>query len=245
MSARRVRPSLTSVIRFRDPSEAGEVSYGTSVSGSVNSAPDSLGAPTASLTPAPRTLDLTDEARRILTEHRRNVLLGFAIGIVFGAVGVGELVYLGVAAFNADSLIAIILLVLGGSIAWLSYRGGLRDPVVRIHFDEARATFTRHSGQGFAISWSDPRWDLEIDDPAPDPAAPAEAKGHLFFTGVGPVYGTLRRTQIGPILDAARGHGLRVTIREVTVGGRRRLRVRRIRIRAYPPIPSPAPTREA
>ena len=181
-----------------------------------------------------RVIDLTREAAISYRYQRRTFWIGLAIGSVFAAIGIGELALLTLAGtFGGDTLVATFLIVLGASIIWFTYRGGLRDPVARITLGEDVATFARRSGSTVRLPWLDPRWDLEIEDPAPDPNVRAEAKQHLFFTGVGAVYGTLTRSDVGPILDAAREHGLSVTVREVTIRKRGTHVVRRIRIRPY------------
>lgn len=160
--------------------------------------------------------------------------MGLAIGSVFVAIGAVELVLLSLAGtFGGDTLVAVFLAVLGASIIWFTYRGGLRDPVARITLGDDAATFARRSGSSVRLPWLDPRWDLEIEDPAPDPTVRAEAKQHLYFSGAGAVYGTLTRSDVGPILDAAREHGLSVTIRRVTIRKRGTHVVRRIRIQPY------------
>ena len=151
--------------------------------------------------------------------------------MVIGAV---ELYLLSAAgSFSGNTVVAAFLLALGGSIGWFAYRGGLRDPVARIEIGDDAVTFVKASARTVRLAWLDPKWDLEIQDPAPDPSARPEAKQHLFFTGVGPVYGTLSRSDVGPILDATREHGLSVTVRELTTGRRGEHIIRRIRIRPY------------
>ncbi len=181
-----------------------------------------------------RVIDLTREAAIGYRYQRRTFLMGTAIGSAFVAIGVVEFFVLSTGGtVGGNLLIAAFLAVLGGSIIWFTYRGGLRDPVARITLGEDSATFLRRSGSSVRLPWLDPRWDFEIEDPAPDPNLRAEAKQHLFFTGVGAVYGTLTRSDVGPILDAAREHGLLVTVREVTTRKRGTHVVRRIRIRPY------------
>lgn len=201
-------------------------------------------APNVSRDTGVQTLDLSEEAARIFRNRRSSALLGLGIGAVFAAIGAVELVLLGIAAFSANTVIAAFLVVLGGSIAWFSYRGGLWDPVARIDLAEEAATFSKRSGRSVRIAWSDPAWDLEIRDPALDPSIRPEEKDHLFFVGAAGVYGTLSRSHLGPILDATRARGLSVTIREVAVGRRKEHTVRQIRIR--PPGrggPTPAVSR--
>ncbi len=161
--------------------------------------------------------------------------MGLGIGGVFVGIGAVELVLLGLSgALSGNLFIAAFLVVLGGSIIWLTYRGGLRDPIARIQLAHDAATFMSLSGRTVRVAWRDPAWDLEIQDPAPDPSVKDEAKQHLFFSGMRGVYGTLGRGDVGPMLDAARSYGLSVTIRNATSDRKREHPIRRIRIRASP-----------
>lgn len=188
-----------------------------------------------------RTIDLSGEARRIVEEQRRTSYLGLGIGGVFVVVGGVELARLLGGTLGPGTVIAILLIVLGGSLGYLSLRGGLWDPVARIDLAEQRVTFARRSGRETRVAWSDPRWELVIHDLAPDPEVSAIEKSHLFFFGPRSTYGSLGRADVGPLLDEARAHGLTVTVKNEVLGTRRRHTVRKLRI-----VPAgEAPSRDA
>ena len=184
--------------------------------------------------PTVRSLDLTKEAERSSSYQRHTAWIGAGIGLAFAVIGAVELVLvLESGGFSGDTLIALFLLVLGVSIFWFTYRGGLKDPVARIDLDDQGATFVRRSGSSVRLAWLDPKWDLEVQDPAPDPTVREEAKKHLFFSGPGGVYGTFGRSDVGPLMDVAREHGLDVSVRNGVTGRGGKHPIRRIRIRPY------------
>jgi hypothetical protein len=224
------RAKLTSVL---NQSETGEVSYWVRVARSVSSVTDALGASTNIARPVSGTLDLQAEAARIRKNRQRTVVLGLVIGATFAAIGVAELTLFSGPMLTGNTVVAVLLIVLGASIAWLSNRGGLRNPVTKIALAEDGVTFSRWTGRPVRFAWSDPTWDLEIQDPSPDPSIRPEEKEHLFFLGRGQIYGTMTRSSVGPILDAAREHGLAVSMKDVTTGRRGEHIVRRIRLRSY------------
>lgn len=184
--------------------------------------------------PEARTIDLSVEAKRSVRTQRQTAWIGLGIGGAFAVIGAVELALLvNAGGVSGDLLIAAFLVLLGVSIVWLTRRGGLRDPVRRIDLNDAGATFVRWSGSSVRIAWLDPKWDLEVQDPAPDPTVKEASKQHLFFSGPSGVYGTFGRGDIGPLLDAAREHGLSVSVRNSTSDRRQQHPVRRVRIRPY------------
>ncbi len=180
---------------------------------------------------ASRTVDLTEEARYVVRERRAPTLVGFGFAGGFVAIGLFELVVLRFAFPQPPPIVAALLVVLGVALAVLTVRSGLANPAVEMRIDPTGLTFSRRWGRDISLAWTDPSFDFEFQDLAPDPASTPEEKRHVFFTGSGPVYGSISRIDCGPLLDDARAHGLSVRMRNDELRSRRtRHKVRRVRI---------------
>ncbi len=164
--------------------------------------------------------------------HLPTTGVGLGFGAVFVGVGSYELSTNGLQAPVIDLVVAGLLIVLGLLLATLSLRAGLLDPIVRIQLDGSGVRLQRRWRNAEVLfPWKDPALDLELEDPAPDPAVPPENKRHVFFTVSSSLYGSLDRAQCGPLFDAARAHGLRVRMwNDRFRAGRQDRVVRRIRI---------------
>ena len=157
--------------------------------------------------------------------------VGLGFGLTFVGVGFYEVsVYAGYFP-SPNAIIAVLLVGLGVGLSVLSLRSGLVNPVVRLKGDDAGLHFSRRWGREVSLGWSDPGFEIEVDDLAPDPESSPEDKRHLYFAATGSVYGNLAPAFGGPLLDAARAHGLGVRMSSTqlrTLGTRHK--IRRIRI---------------
>jgi hypothetical protein len=178
-----------------------------------------------------RTIGLQDEARHIVRERLAPLSAGVGLGTAFVIIGAYELVALRSSFPSADTLVAGLVVVIGISLWVLTVRASLVNPVVRVRIDGEGLLLSRRWGREIRLAWSDPEFEVEFQDLAPDRESTPEQKQHIFFTTSGPCYGSFSRTDVGPLLDAARNHGLAVRMWHDTPGGGRAPRkIRRVRI---------------
>ncbi len=176
-------------------------------------------------------IDLRDEARYFARGHLWPTILGIALGAGFVVIGGYELDLLGLHTPGATAVVAALLVVLGISLGTLTLRADMSNPGVRLRLDEEGLVFSRRRGGTIRMAWSDPRFEVEVQDLAPDTGVGVEERDHLFFTTPLYVYGSLGRADMGPVLDAAQLHGLSVRIWTERVKlGREMHKVRRVRI---------------
>ncbi len=181
--------------------------------------------------PSELTLDLTAEARQFVRKRLVTAGLGAGFGVVFVGIGGTEIATRAAPFPGSASVVALLLIALGVGLAVLSLNSGLLNPARRLEANSRGMTVTRRWGAPVAVEWTDPAFDLEVEDLTADPATSPEEKRHLFFSGPGPVYGSLASSSLGPLLDAVRAHGLSVKMRTVEVrSGLTRHRIRRLRI---------------
>ena len=195
--------------------------------------PEAGGETTDAPSPAPPggVIDLHDEARYFARGHLWPTILGVALGASFVVIGAYELDLLGLHTLGATAVVAALLVVLGISLATLTIRADMSNPVVSLRLDEEGLAFSRRRGGTVGMAWSDPRFEVEVQDLAPDPGVGVEERDHLFFTTPLRVYGSFGRANLGPVLDAAQLHGLSVRIWTERVKlGRGTHKVRRVRI---------------
>jgi hypothetical protein len=176
-------------------------------------------------------LDLASEARVFFRQRIGIIAVGLGLGSAFIGIGLYEFLLFAASLAPVDVVVSALLIVLGGTIILLSLRSGLLNPVRGLKGDSTGLTLARRWRGPAHWQWSDPSLTLEVEDLTPDPASNPEEKRHMFFSGPGPVYGSLAPSQLGPLLDAVRARGLAVRIanREVR-SGRTYHQIRRIRI---------------
>jgi len=180
-------------------------------------------------------IDLRDEAHRFFRQRIRVVAVGVALGLVFVGVGVFEVGVFYVGGPSVEYAIALLLIILGAGVAFVSLYMGLINPVTALAGNASGITFDRRWGGARAWSWRAADFRLDIDDRGIDPTVGEEARDHLFFEGPGAVYGNLSRASVGPLLDVARTYGAVVSMKQLEQSERGRIRlVRRIRIRPSP-----------
>lgn len=176
-------------------------------------------------------LDLGAEARRFVRRRLRFTSVGLVLGTAFVAIGGYEILAMATSQLTPNTFVAGLVLVLGVTLIVLGLRSGLLNPAVALREDGNGLRFERRWGAPIVLAWTDPAFELEIEDLAPDTASSPEEKRHLFFSAPGPVYGTLALSGMGPLLDVARANGLEVQMRTDEVRtGRVRHRIRQIRI---------------
>lgn len=177
-------------------------------------------------------IDLTDEAHRFFRQRIRVAGIGVLLGLVFIAVGIVEVGALVSRGPSASYAIALLLIVLGAAVTYVSLNSGLINPVTKIRGNASGITFERRWGRPRTWSWSNPILRLDLDDRRIDPAADAAEKRWLFFEGPGGIYGNLPPASLGPLLDTARTFGAVVSEKQLEQRDRRGIRlVRRIRVR--------------
>jgi len=180
-------------------------------------------------------IDLRDEAHRFFRQRLRVVAVGVVLGLVFMGVGVFEVGVLYSRGLSVDYAIALLLIILGAGVAFVSLYMGLINPVTLLEGNASGITFDRRWGGPRSWSWREPGFRLDIDDRSIDPTAGEEARDRLFFEGPGAVYGNLSRASVGPLLDVARTYGAVVSMKQLEQSERGQIRlVRRIRIRPSP-----------
>ncbi len=181
--------------------------------------------------PAELTLDLTAEARQFVRKRLVTAGLGAGFGVVFVAIGSIEIATLGRPFFGSASVVALLLIALGIGLVVLSLNSGLLNPATSLEANSRGIALSRRWGPPISVEWTDSTFDLEVEDLTADPATSPEEKRHLFFSGPGPVYGSLASSSLGPVLDVVRAHGLTVRMRTADVrSGLTRHRIRRLRI---------------
>ncbi len=176
-------------------------------------------------------LDLSAEAARFLRSRRNLAFAGVGIGVAFLAIGGYALVRLARSGISAEFVIGILLVGLGAVLVIVTLRNGLLNPVTSFRLDAEGITYVRRWWGPVRRKWSRPGLLLVVEDLGPDTVSSSEEKQHLFFTGPGPVYGSLPVARLGPFLDQVRDNGLSVsmtTVQQAT--GQVVHRVRRIRI---------------
>ena len=176
-------------------------------------------------------IDLTDEAHRLVRQRIRVVATGVILGSVFMGVGGYEVGALYAGGPSVDYAIALLLIVLGGAVAYVSLRSGLINPVTEIRGNAQGITFERRWGRPLSWDWKDARFRLDIDDRSVDPSAVDDARGRLFFEGPSSIYGNLTPASLDPLLDIARTYGDVVTTKQLEQRDRAGIHlVRRIRV---------------
>jgi hypothetical protein len=136
---------------------------------------------------------------------------------------------------TVDYAIALLLIVLGVAVAYVSLRSGLINPVTEIRGNAAGITFERRWGRSLTWNWKDAAFRLDIDDRSADPTADENARGQLFFEGPTNIYGNLTPASLDPLLDTARTYGAVVSAKQLEQRERGGIRlVRRIRVRPPP-----------
>jgi hypothetical protein len=177
------------------------------------------------------TIDLRDEGRYVVRRRLTTSIAGVSLGSVFGAIGAYELALLHSELPGPDPIIAALLLVLGASLVAITLRGSLLNPILRIQVNDEGLLLLRRWGPRATMRWDDPAFNLQVLDPGPDTSTSPEEKQHLFFFAAQGTYGSLGRSDVGPLLDAFRAHGLIVRMAVEAEGtGSARHRTRRIRI---------------
>ncbi len=161
-------------------------------------------------------LDLGEEARRFRRQRLPVTATGLGLGVAFIGAGGYLLGSLLRARFVPGEILSILLVGLGVGLIVLSLRTGLINPIVRLRADRKGLTYSWRSGAPLLRRWAEPGLVLVLDDLAPDARSSAEEKQHVYFAGPGSVYGNLPRDAVGPLLDAARNHGLTVGMKLVT-----------------------------
>ncbi len=195
----------------------------------------SAGPPGETGTGARVKIDLSETARLWVRQRMRVVGTGVALGCAFIVVGGIEV---GLLAPRGPSLtygIALLLIVLGFGVAFVSVYSGLINPVSGIRANASGITFDRRWGGRRTWDWKDTDFRLDIDDRSDDPGADDDARRQLFFEGPAGIYGNLTPSSLTPLLDTARAYGAVVSTRQLSQRERGRDHlVRRIRIRPRP-----------
>lgn len=180
-------------------------------------------------------IDLTAEAHRFFHQRIRVAGVGLVLGIAFMVVGGFEVGVLYVGGPSLAYAVALLLMVLGAAVAYVSWNSGLINPVTTIQGSASGITFERRWGAARSWSWKAADFRLDIDDRSIDPTADDVARGRLFFEGPGTIYGNLTPASVGPLLDVARTYGAVISMKQLEQRGRGGIRlVRRIRIRPAP-----------
>jgi len=180
-------------------------------------------------------IDLTDEAHRFFRQRIRVVAVGVVLGCVFMGVGGFEVGVLYAGGPSVDYAIALLLIILGAAVAYVSLRSGLINPVTQIRGNSDGITFERRWGRPLSWTWKDAAFRLDIDDRSADPTADEGARNRLFFEGPSNVYGNLTPASLDPLLDTARTFGAVVSTKPLEQRDRRGIHmVRRIRVRPSP-----------
>lgn len=180
-------------------------------------------------------IDLTDEAGRLARRRLRVVATGVVLGVVFITIGIVEVGVLAPHGATISYAIALLLVVLGVAVAFVSVNSGLINPVTSLRGNATGITFERRWGGARSWSWSDPDLRIDIDDRTADPTAGDEARQELFFEGPAGLYGALTPTSLSPLLDTARTYGAAVSTKQLEEGARGRVHlVKRIRVRPRP-----------
>jgi len=180
-------------------------------------------------------IDLSEEAHRFVRQRFRVAGTGLVLGLAFIAVGIYGVSVLVSSGVTASYAIALLLIILGGAIAYVSVSSGLINPVTAVRGNASGITFERRWGGARSWGWKDPGLRIDIDDRSADPTANEEARGRLFFEAPRGVYGNLTRASIEPLLDTARTYGAVVSTKQLEQRDRGAFRlVRRIRIRSAP-----------
>jgi hypothetical protein len=180
-------------------------------------------------------LDLREEAHQFFRRRIRVAGIGLILGIAFIGIGTFEAGLLAPKGFSADYLIALLLVILGLGLIYVSLRSGLLNPVTRVKGNASGVTFERRWGRTLSWKWKDPEFRLDIDDRTSDPVGSPESHQHFFFEGPGPIYGNLTPETIGPLLDTARAYGAPISMKQLEQRERGQIHlVRRIRIRPTP-----------
>jgi hypothetical protein len=193
--------------------------------------------PTAAI-PSPAkgcNLDLRDVADQFFRRRIRVAAIGFILGIAFIAIGIFGAGVLAPRGFSPSYLIALLLVILGLGVIYVSVRSGLLNPVTRVRGKASGVTFERRWGRPMSWTWRDPDFRFDIDDRTSDPVGSTEAHQLFFFEGPEPIYGNLTAATIGPLLDTARAYGATVSMKQLEQRERGKIHlVRRIRIRPAP-----------
>ena len=177
-------------------------------------------------------IDLRDEARQQFRQKIRVVATGVVLGAVFMGVGGYEVGVLYSAGPSVDYAIALLLIILGAAVAYVSLRSGLINPVTEIRGNAQEITFERRWGRPLSWEWKDARFRLDIDDRSIDPSADEATRSRLFFEGPANIYGHLSPGSLDPLLDIARTYGDVVTTKQLEQRDRGGIHlVRRIRVR--------------
>lgn len=177
-------------------------------------------------------VDLSQEARRFVRQRAKVVVTGVVLGLAFMVVGVIEVGALAPHGASVTYAIALLLIILGAGVAFVSLNSGLINPVTAISGNAAGITFTRRWGGSRIWDWHDPTLRLDIDDRSVDPTADDSARSLLFFEGPGTIYGNLNPTAIPPLLDTARTYGAAVSSKQLEQAERGGIHlIRRIRVR--------------
>lgn len=177
-------------------------------------------------------IDLTDEARRFVRQRFRVVAVGLVLGIAFMVVGILEVGVFYARGPSVSYAIALLLVVLGAAVSFVSLYMGLINPVTVLQGNASGITFERRWGRARTWDWRAADFRLDIDDRSIDPTASEAARGRLFFEGPGSIYGNLTPASVGPLLDVARTYGANISMKQLEQPERGGIHlVRRIRIR--------------
>jgi len=179
--------------------------------------------------------DLTEEAHRFFRQRFRVAGTGLLLGLVFIAVGIYEVSVLVSGGVTSSYAIALLLVVLGAAISYVSLNSGLINPVTVVRGDASGITFVRRWKGARSWSWKDPGLRIDIDDRRADPTASEEVRSRLFFEASGGIYGNLTPASLDALLDTARTYGAIVSTKQLEQRDRGSFRlVQRIRVRPAP-----------
>ncbi len=191
-------------------------------------------------------IDLRGESRKFLRTRSGIIAIGLGLGSAFVGIGIYGLAVAYGSGVAIDLVVSLLLGLLGVSLIVLSLRNGLLNPAIGLRGEDGSFTIERRWRGNVRWRWSDPKFALEFEDLTPDPASSPEERRHMFFTGPGPVYGSLPPAELGPLLDQARAHGLVVRVKSSEVQtGRTYHRIRRVRIAAPKSRAAVGPTEPA
>lgn len=180
-------------------------------------------------------IDLSGEARRFFRERIRVAGTGLGLGLAFIAIGLFEVGVLAPRGPTVDYGIALLLIVLGAGVSFISVYSGLINPVTGMRGNAAGIVFERRWGRTILWEWTDPELQIDIDDRSADSTASEKERGRLFFEGPGGVYGNLTPATLAPVLNTARTYGAAVSDKILEQRDRKGVHsLRRIRVRPRP-----------